>query len=141
MRIYVICPVRAAEPAVLDAVAAHVAALEAEGHEVHFPPRDVDQDDPTGAAIVGGHLAAMRAADRVDVFWDKASSGSHFDLGMAAALDKPVRVVRLLQDDGPGKSYAKVMTLMDGRDLARFSDRLPFGRIGRPLERGISLSR
>lgn len=30
----------------------------------------------------------MREADLVLVFWDMSSKGSHFDLGMAWALDK-----------------------------------------------------
>lgn len=114
MQVYLICPVRRADPAARPLVESYVSGLEAAGHRVHFPPRDVDQEDPTGEAICAAHFAAMRAADEVHVFWDRTSSGSHFDLGMAYALGKPVVVAHLFQEDGPGKSYVKVMQGMRG---------------------------
>lgn len=126
MRIYVICPVRNADPETLAMIERHVASTEAAGHEVHFPPRDVDQDDPTGERICREHLAAMKLADEVHVFWDAKSSGSHFDLGMAWALGKRCVPVHLFQPDGQGKSYVKVMQSMQGGDYAPQPERLAF---------------
>lgn len=105
MYIYLICPVR---NSTFDA-APIVAALEADGHKVHWPPRDVDQDDPTGLRICTAHLKAMYEADEVHVVWDVNSKGSHFDLGMAFALGKNLVLHSTLQPDPPGKSYVKVM--------------------------------
>jgi hypothetical protein len=94
----------------------YVASLEAEGHSVHNPVRDVYQGDPTGYNICVEHLDSMRAADEVHVIWDVESKGSHFDLGMAFALGKPTNVVTLVHPDGEGKSYAKVAQRMKGRN-------------------------
>lgn len=106
MNVYIICPVRNGTP---QEVAEHVAYLERDGFAVHFPPRDVDQDDSTGERICREHRAAMVACDRVDVFWDVTSSGSHFDLGMAYALGKPIKLITAYQDDSDGKSYRKAV--------------------------------
>jgi hypothetical protein len=106
MRIYLICPVRNGTP---EDVAEYVAIREADGDTVHFPPRDVEQDDPTGARICAEHRNAMGWCDECHVFWDAASSGSHFDLGMAYALHKPIILIHAYQDDRAGKSYQKAV--------------------------------
>jgi nucleoside 2-deoxyribosyltransferase len=90
MKIYLIMPVRAALASAQIAASAYLATLEAQGHSVHFPPRDAPQDDPTGQRICEVHRAAMEAADEVHVLWDIDSKGSHFDLGMAYAMRKPI---------------------------------------------------
>jgi nucleoside 2-deoxyribosyltransferase len=105
MRIYLICPVRNAT----RTFESYVAELEAQGHTVHFPPRDVAQDCPTGQTICEKHRAAMIEADEVHVVWDVESKGSHFDLGMAYALHKPIVAVQALHADDPGKSYWKAV--------------------------------
>ena len=110
--IYVICPVRNITKEQEDEISLYVNKQEVEGHTVHFPPRDVDQSDPTGITICSRHAQAMTAATRVDVFWDKTSSGSHFDLGMAYILRKRIKIVKLYQPDSEGKSYVKVMQSM-----------------------------
>ena len=109
MRIYVICPVRNADPEVTNLVKAHVSKLEQEGHNVYWPPRDAPQADPTGSAICWTHWRAMEMCDRVDVFWDVSSFGSHFDLGMAYGFGKSLRLVHLCVPDTMSKSYVKVM--------------------------------
>lgn len=106
MRIYIICSVRDGTD---EAVFHYVEVLRAQGHEVHFPPDSVDQNDPVGTAICGAHYLAMQAADEVHIFWDVRSYGSHFDLGMAFALGKKFVPVKALQPDGEGKSYWKVI--------------------------------
>ena len=113
MKIYVICPVRNVTEEQTEQIKQYVADLETEGHEVHYPPRDVNQECDTGWNIVTQHKAAMEACDRVDIFWDKTSSGSHFDLGMAFMANKAVKLVHLYQEDGAGKSYVKVMRIME----------------------------
>lgn len=109
MKIYLICPVR---NATFDS-SKIVSDLEEIGHTVHFPPRDVDQNDPTGERIVREHFEAMKNCDLVSVVWDAESKGSHFDFGMAYALEKPISILKVLQGDGPGKSYLKVMKAME----------------------------
>jgi hypothetical protein len=109
MRVYIICAVRLAREERVRAIRFYAAALREDGHLVHFPPDDVQQDDPTGAGICRAHLAAMRTADEVHVFWDLNSFGSHFDLGMAYAMGKKIVPIECEQPDPPGKSYWKVM--------------------------------
>jgi nucleoside 2-deoxyribosyltransferase len=106
MKIYLIMPVRLALVSAQIAANAYLKKLEAEGHSVHFPPRDAPQEDPTGQRICEVHRSAMEAADEVHVLWDIDSKGSHFDLGMAYALRKPIVAAGPpLQEVLPGKSY------------------------------------
>lgn len=109
VNIYIICAVRNASPSRVAEIRAYAEEKRAEGHRVHFPPDDAPQGDSTGKAICQTHLAAMREADEVHVFWDVRSSGSHFDLGMAYALGKRTVPVACEAPDGPGKSYWKVI--------------------------------
>ena len=109
MNIYIICAVRNATPERVAEIRSYAEAKRAEGHHVHFPPDNAPQEDPTGEAICRTHLAAMKGADEVHVFWDVKSSGSHFDLGMAYAMDKRLVPVACEHPDGPEKSYWKVM--------------------------------
>ncbi len=109
MNIYVICAVRNASPFRVNVIREHVERLREEGHHVHFPPDDVDQNDPTGEGICRVHLAAMIKADEVHVFWDVESKGSHFDLGMAYALGKKIVPSYIENPDPPGKSYWKAV--------------------------------
>lgn len=108
MKIYVVCSVADGTPA---AVAEHVAAMEALGHEVHFPPRDVEQVDPSGGdRICREHRAFMLIADRVDIFYDERSGGSKFDIGMAYVLDKPLNVVTVIhENENAVKSFLKML--------------------------------
>lgn len=108
MKIFLICPVRTeTEKGGLDH---YVAALEAAGHQVHYPPRDVDQtDDGIGLHICEMHREAMLDCDEVHVVWVPESKGSHFDLGMAFMLQAfkavLIRLVRL----EPHKSYGNLV--------------------------------
>jgi len=70
MRIYIICPVRNADPVVIERMRGYVNFLKLNGHDVHYPPDDVPQDDPTGKVINTMHRDAMIKADEVHVFWD-----------------------------------------------------------------------
>lgn len=109
MKIYIICAVRNATQERVAELREYAEQKRAEGHRVHFPPDDAPQSDPTGEAICRTHLDAMRDADEVHVFWDVESKGSHFDLGMAYAMQKRMVPVSCERPDGPEKSYWKVL--------------------------------
>ena len=86
MRIYLICPVRRCTPEIKKKLDAYVARLEAQGHSVHYPHRDVDQKTD-GACICREHYKAMQSADAIHVWWVPGiSTGTYFDFGMAYAL-------------------------------------------------------
>lgn len=92
MRIYFACPVRQAGPDVRAALEQAAAKLEARGHTVYLPHRDTPQGLP-GLAICRQNLAAIAGSDEVHLWYDESSSGVHFDLGVAFALGRPVRLI------------------------------------------------
>lgn len=100
---------RSAHPDALAQALAYCTRMEADDHHVHFPPRDAPQDDPAGERICTTHRDAMIACDEVHVLWVVDTKGSHFDLGMAYALGKPIKAVAALKTGGPGKSYWKAV--------------------------------
>jgi len=116
MKIHIICPVRKVTLEQQKEINDYAYKLEKDGHTVHNPKYAVDQTDATGFNICMGHLTSMLDADRVDIFWDCNSMGSHFDLGMAFALDVPIKVVKVYTPDIEGKSYLKVMYEMEKRN-------------------------
>jgi len=115
MYIYLVCSVRDADEESKRIADEYVAKLEAEGHQVHHPPRDVDQDSETGLEIVEEHFEAMKKCDEVHFLWNPKSFGSHMDLGMAVGLGKKLVPVQIFGEDDEGKSYWKVMNLWNDR--------------------------
>lgn len=106
---YIICPVRNISLEQQKEIDGYVLSLEKQGINVHYPPRDVEQNDPTGFNICFSHRQALLISDEVHIFWDINSKGSHFDLGMAFALGKKLVLVKSYQPDNEGKSYLKVI--------------------------------
>lgn len=119
MFIYILCPVTKATPEQIELLERHTKELESEGHTVHLPHRDVEQDpsrDSVGYTICALHREAMEEADRVDILWDYTSNGSHFDLGMAFALRKPLYLIDVAHPDWGGRSFLKVIqTLVEAQ--------------------------
>lgn len=105
MKSFLICPVRGVPP---EEHAAVVRQLERSGFDVHWPPRDTDQNDPTGLRICSDNAAAISAADLVHVIWDGKSQGCLFDLGVAFALGKPVSPISLPAPT-EGKSFQNMV--------------------------------
>lgn len=97
MRIFIICPVRRLLPSEEEAIEEYIKVLEACGHQVHYPPRDTPQDDPTGLNICRANRAGIRGAEEVHIWYNPNSTGSHFDLGMTFALDKPIKLINDVQ--------------------------------------------
>ena len=109
MKIYIICPVRNVTEEQQKEIDDYVKQLEIDGHIVHNPKYAVDQNDSTGFQICLGHYQFMKDCDAVHIFWDKDSSGSHFDFGMAFALGKDITLVKSYKPDSEGKSYLKTI--------------------------------
>ena len=108
MKIYLICPVRNITEEQQKGIKRYVYETEQSGDVVHYPPRDVNQDDPLGVNICKLHRQAVKDCDEVHIFWDSTSKGSHFDFGMAFALGKPIKLIKHYQPDIAEKSYLKV---------------------------------
>lgn len=111
LTIYLIHPVRKATDAVNDLAFRYVSWLEHEGHGVLVPGRDnpFQENDQTGHSICLWNRAATSVADQVHVIWMSESTGSHFDLGMAHAMKKPLCLVESTYVPNPGKSFQAMM--------------------------------
>lgn len=104
--IFLICPVRNATETQKAKMAEYINALEDHGNTVYYPARDTNQTDDTGLRICKDNRAEIIKADEVHVFWDKTSTGSHFDIGMAFALNKPIILANKDEiERTEGKSY------------------------------------
>lgn len=106
MKIFIIGAVRGASDVFRQSLEAHASKLESDGHVVHLPHRDTNQND-TGINICTANVAAIRNADEVHLFYRPDSQGSHFDMGAAFALGKRLRVIDC-PPYGEGKSYPRM---------------------------------
>jgi len=117
MYIYFLCPVRKVTPEVKRFLDDYVSSTESQGHHVHYPHRDVEQNDPTGLTLMLKHREAMKNSNEVHAFWT-GSEGQVCDLGMALALNKPLRLVNKKDVEewlgkNPGKSFTRVAYELD----------------------------
>ena len=115
MKVCIICPVRGGTP---QAVIDYVCKLENKGVVVHFPSRDNPQSCPTGYYICDAMRQAIIDCDEVHVFYSPDSQGCHFDLGMAFALHKKVRIMNPEVDTTPSKSYIKVFLYANNQGIS-----------------------
>lgn len=117
--IYMVTPVRLANDDERAAMLAYAQQLEAEGHTVHLPHRDVDQrNDDGGTRICRRHRVAMAQANEVHI-WVRPdgtiSEGEHFDAGMAYMMallrEEPVtfRLCGHLLSPTEHKSFTNVL--------------------------------
>lgn len=119
-KIFLVCPVRNVSDGVNDEIREYVSKLRKEGHSVHWPYYDTNQDDPIGTRILLDNTKKIFEADEIHFWFDKNSSGSHFDLGVTFALlclgykKKIIFANRKGIKIGKGKSFPAVI-----RDLAK----------------------
>jgi len=105
--IFIICSIRNASPEYINKIENYVSKLEYEGYRVYDPHRDTNQL-AMGFFICKQNLEGMRNADEVHVFYSSSSQGTHFDMGIAFALNKKIVVVENEQIP-PGKSFQKML--------------------------------
>ena len=108
MKDFIICTVRGASEEYKKKLEDYVAKLEGEGHKVHLPHRDTKQD-AGGYDICMQNMIAISNADVVHVFYNPDSQGTHFDLGVAFALNKKLLIVENIELSA-GKSFARMIT-------------------------------
>lgn len=105
--IFIICTVRNASDEYRQQLEKYVVALETNGHNVHLPHRDTNQNQK-GLYICRQNRQAILNADEIHIFYNPDSRGTHFDMGMAFALNKKIVIVNNIQF-GKGKSFAKML--------------------------------
>jgi hypothetical protein len=118
MRIFLICPVRYAGEAHSRKIAEYVRQQEnVEGNTVHWPARDTLQTgDPIGTRIIGDNFFAMSISQEVHVWYDITSQGSLFDLGMAWAMGKLIRLANRNEiPQTTEKSFSNFLLDIDGK--------------------------
>jgi nucleoside 2-deoxyribosyltransferase len=109
--VFLICPVRNAEPWQIQTMNDYIKFLEDQGEKVYYPARDTDQNDNTGYKICSDNLEAIKESKEVHIFWDKNSQGTLFDLGIAFALEKRLYLVNADEMElTPHKSFANMVT-------------------------------
>ena len=85
----------------------HKEHLESNGHECAVPAFD-SKPNFNELQICQFNRNIIEWADEIHIFWDQRSMGTIFDLGMAFALRKPIKVVYLER-----KTFANVMKLYE----------------------------
>jgi len=107
MKIFIICSVRGATEEYKNKLEDYVKSLEHYGFDVHLPHIDTDQSN-SGLQICEDNLSAIRRSDQIHIFYSSKSQGTHFDMGMAFALDKEIHIVEN-EEYGKGKSYPRML--------------------------------
>lgn len=109
MKIVICCPIRLADKSQNQEALDYIARLKSEGHEVFSYWDTLMEACPTGADILNRHLEAVQNADEVHVFWTNNSTGTHFEIGTAVAMNKKIVIVRCYDPVLPGQSYLKAL--------------------------------
>lgn len=107
MKIFIICTVRGATPEYKKELEHYVAELEANGHEVHLPHRDTNQN-ATGIEICKENATAIYNSSEVHIFYNELSQGTHFDMGVAFALGKRIKILKN-GEITKGKSFCRML--------------------------------
>ena len=112
-KIYVLCSVRGVTDEYRNKLEKYVSELESNGHIVHLPHRDTKQND-TGINICTQNCNAIKNSDEIHVFYSSKSTGTHFDMGAAFVLDKPIKIIENEPYD-EGKSFPRMLAEWENR--------------------------
>jgi len=107
MKIFIICTVRGASDEYKRELEDYVAELEGKGHKVHLPHRDTNQE-ATGIEICRENATAIYNAQEVHIFYNELSQGTHFDMGVAFAVGKRIKVIKN-GEITMGKSFSRML--------------------------------
>ena len=110
MKIFIICPVRSASTKQQIEIHNYISALKGRGDNVYYPAADTNQIDSVGYRICSDNKKAIAESDEVHIYWDKDSQGSLFDLGMAFAVNKPLKIINVVEPT-TGKSFANMIKM------------------------------
>ncbi|MCP4651447.1 MAG: hypothetical protein GY853_15380 [PVC group bacterium] len=108
MKIFIISTVRNAKDDYITKLENYVQKLELMGNEVHLPHRDTNQNN-NGYAICQFNKNAIYDSDEVHIFYNSNSQGTHFDMGVAFAFGKKIKIIDN-EKFGVGKSFPRMLT-------------------------------
>lgn len=106
-KVFIICSVRGASEEYRIKLENYVSELENKGVIVHLPHRDTNQN-ARGFDICIQNANAIKDSDEVHIFYNSSSQGTHFDMGVAFALNKLIIVVEN-EKYSEGKSYPRML--------------------------------
>lgn len=89
MNVFVICAVSNATAEYREMLESHARALRSVDIDVHLPHLDTNQEQ-SGFDICRTNMEAIENADLVLVYYTRKSLGTHFDMGVAFSLKKPI---------------------------------------------------
>ena len=93
-KIFLICPVRNATEEQRKWIENFVKEKTEEGYIIHAPHLHTRQTDLFGGyAICIQNAEAVASSKEIDIYYDQTSTGSVFDLGVAYALHKPLKLL------------------------------------------------
>ena len=93
-KIFLICPVRNATDEQRKWIEDFVVQKRKEGYTIHAPHLHTRQEDMFGGfAICTQNAEAVATSSEIDIYYDQSSTGSVFDLGVAYALHKPLKLL------------------------------------------------
>ncbi len=102
-KIFLICPVRKATNEQKKWIEDFTKEKQHAGYVIHAPHIHTKQTDFLGGyAICKQNAEAVASSQEIDIYYDQSSKGSVFDLGVAYALHKPLRLLnreKILFDD------------------------------------------
>lgn len=107
MNIYILCAVRGKTDDHRKSLEDYVSTLENEGHNVHLPHRDTNQNG-IEFEICKQNKEAIKWADEIHIFYEPESKGSHFDLGMVFMIEKPIKIIENVNFDS-GKCFSRMI--------------------------------
>lgn len=122
-KVFIICTVRGADAEYQKMLEDYTASLERNNIEVHLPHRDTNQE-ASGLDICTQNMKAIINANEVHVFYNPDSKGTHFDLGMAFALNKKLVIVEAPELTG-GKSFNRMIQEWVGMQDLDYETNLP----------------
>ena len=106
-KIFIICSVRGMSDEYRSKLEKYVSELESNGNIIHLPHRDTNQN-ATGIEICTQNMYAIKEANEIHIFYNSKSQGTHFDMGVAFALNKPIVIVEN-EEYGKCKSFARMI--------------------------------
>lgn len=93
-KIFLICPVRNATEKQRKWIEDFVSKKYKEGYTIHAPHLNTRQTDLFGGySICVQNAQAVASCEEINIYYDKKSTGSVFDLGVAYALKKPLKLL------------------------------------------------
>ena len=115
MRIAIICPVRQLTQADKGIIDLWVSKQEAKGHVVHLPYRDTDQSKGD-IEKCNTNRSAVVLSDEVHVYYSELSQGVHFDLGMAFAFGKRIKLIPLYKQETNPYTFHGMLKQWEGNN-------------------------